>query len=386
MRILQISNYFYPNIGGIEQVARDIASVLSDREDTEHKIICFNETAQDGDYSCKREQTVHETVDGVEVIRCGCIMKKASQSISLTFGRELKSVMDSFQPEVVVFHYPNPFQAVFLMKYLKRDIHFVLYWHLDIVKQKILKHLFNGQNVKLLKRADRIIAASPLYIDGSPYLSRFREKCLVIPYCVSTGRLKVTEEIRIRAEQIRAENGDKILCFGVGRHIPYKGFEYLIEASRHLDDRFRIVIAGRGELTEKLKVQSAGDSKIVFPGRISDKELVAYYTAMDIFCFPSVTKNEAFGLALAEAMYFGKPVVTFTIPGSGVNYVSLDGVTGIEVPNRDAVAYAQALLKLAENPDLRQNLGSDARKRVDENFSEECFRENILRLIGGICS
>ena len=45
-----------------------------------------------------------------------------------------------------------------------------------------------------------------------------------------------------------------------------------------------------------------------------------------IFCFPSITRNEAFGIALAEAMYCGKPAVTFTIEGSGVNFVSLDGV------------------------------------------------------------
>ena len=62
--------------------------------------------------------------------------------------------------------------------------------------------------------------------------------------------------------------------------------------------------------------------------------------ACDVFCFPSVTKNEAFGIALAEGMYFGKPAVTFTIPGSGVNYVNLDGVTGIECKNADCKDYA----------------------------------------------
>ena len=113
-KLLQISNYLYPNIGGIEQVARDIANAVKELPDYAQKILCFNETAKDGDYACKREETVHDTVDGVEVIRCGCITKKASQSISLTFGTELKKVMDSFHPDIVIFHYPNPFQAVFL--------------------------------------------------------------------------------------------------------------------------------------------------------------------------------------------------------------------------------------------------------------------------------
>lgn len=48
MKILQIPNYFYPNIGGIEQVTKDIVSSLHTQEDIEQKVICFNENATDG--------------------------------------------------------------------------------------------------------------------------------------------------------------------------------------------------------------------------------------------------------------------------------------------------------------------------------------------------
>ena len=103
--------------------------------------------------------------------------------------------------------------------------------------------------------------------------------------------------------------------------------------------------------------------------------------AADIFCFPSVSKNEAFGVALAEGMYFEKPAVTFTIPGSGVNYVSIGGETGIEVPNRDAAGYASAMVKLADNPSLRLKYGRNARQRVMENFLDTQFKNNIRRAI-----
>lgn len=83
---------------------------------------------------------------------------------------------------------------------------------------------------------------------------------------------------------------------------------------------FRIYITGTGELTEKLHEEARGDNKITFTGRIDDTELKALILASDMFCFPSISKNEAFGLALAEGMYYEKPAVTFTIPGSGVNY------------------------------------------------------------------
>ncbi|MBQ6505590.1 MAG: glycosyltransferase [Flexilinea sp.] len=184
-----------------------------------------------------------------------------------------------------------------------------------------------------------------------------------------------------KAEEIRQENAGKIICFAVGRHVPYKGYEYLIKASKYLDDRFRIFIGGTGPLTDDLKAQAAGDEKISFLGRVSDEDLIAYYQAMDIFCFPSITKNEAFGIALAEAMYFGKPAVTFTIPGSGVNYVCLNGEDGIEVPNRDVKAYADAMKQLASDESLRRRMGKAGKKRVKENFLDGQFRENIQHLV-----
>lgn len=382
-KILQISNYFYPNIGGIEQTARDIANSLK-KAGFEQKIICFNENSGRDNYVCHRNETVHDTVDDIEVIRCGCAAKIASQSVSFTFGRELKNVMENFKPDIVIFHYPNPFEASYLLKYLNSRIKFILYWHLDIMKQKLLGKFFHFQTVKLLKRADRIIATSPLYIDGSPYLRKYKEKCNVIPSCINENRIMLTEEIRELAQKIRAANKDRIICFEIGRHVAYKGFRYLIEASKFLDQRFKIFIAGKGDLTEKLQRQARNDEKIIFLGRISDKDLAAYYLAMDIFCFPSITKNEAFGLALAEAMYYAKPSVTFNIPGSGVNYVCLNGENCIEVENRNVYEYAKAMITLADNPDLRVKMGLAARKRAEENFLTPRFSKNILRVIEGL--
>ena len=380
-KILQISNYIYPNIGGIEQVARDIAHVLSADGNYAQKIICFNETARDGDYVCHRNETIHDSVDGIEVIRCGCITKQFSQSISLTFPGELKRLMEEFDPDVVIFHYPNPFQAQFLQKYFKKKFKFVLYWHLDIVKQKRLGRLFYGQSIRLLERADIVLAASPLYIEGSPFLRRYKNKCRVLSYCISGSRMAVTGEMERKAGQIRSDNKNKIICFGIGRHVSYKGFNYLVDASKYLDERFVIFIGGKGELTEELQAQAAGDKKIVFLGRVSDADLISFYLAMDIFCFPSIAKNEGFGIALAEGMFFGKPAVTFHIPGSGVNYVNLKNVTGLEVPNGDCKAYADAIKRLADHADLRNKMGLAAKRRVEKLFLMKSFKENILAMI-----
>ena len=381
-KVLQVVCAMYPRIGGIEQVARDVANALKSSPDIEQKIICFNENAEGGGIVCHRKETVADKVDGVDITRCGCIAKVASQLISLTYPRVLKKLVKDFDPDVVIFHYPNPYLAAFLLPNLKKSTKLIVYWHLDITKQKILGKIFHGQNLKLLKRADKIVATSAPYIDGSKYLSLFKDKCIVVNNCISLERLKADENIEKTAIEIRKKNVGKTVCFGIGRHVPYKGYTYLIEAAKYLDESFKIYIGGSGPLTDELKEQAKGLTNVEFLGRISDSELAAYLTACDIFCFPSVTKNEAFGIALAEGMYFGKPAVTFTIPGSGVNYVNLNGVTGIECPNGDSKAYAAELKKLAVDPELREKYGRAARQRVLENFTEEIFEKNLMSLIG----
>lgn len=382
-KILQISNYLYPNIGGIELVAKTISLALKEY-DIEQKIICFNENAEDKDYICKRKETIHDYVEGIEVIRCGCFAKIFSQSLSLSYSNELKNVMEKFKPDIIIFHYPNPFVAHFLLKYKKKNFKLVLFWHLDITKQKILEKLFYFQSISLLQRADAIISTSPNYIQGSYYLQKYKDKCTIIPVCIAEDKLKITKQIMEKANNLRNCYKNKVLCFALGRHVPYKGFKYLIDASKYLDDRFLIFIGGQGPLTKKLMRQAKGNNKIKFLGRLDDVDKLAYYLTCDIFTFSSITKNEAFGLALAEAMYFEKPAVTFNIPGSGVNYVSLNGVTGIECKNKDAKAYADAIKKIANDKKLANEYGVNAKKRVIDNFMFDTFKKAIIDFVNNL--
>ena len=383
MRLLQIPNYYYPHTGGIEQVARDIVHSLKDL-DIDQKIICFNENAKRGDLLNNRKDTVVDIVDDIEIHRCGCFAKIASQSLSLTYPKELKKLIKEFDPETIIFHYPNPFVASFLLPLIKKDIRFILYWHLDITKQKNLGKLFDGQTIRLLERADVIVATSPNYIEGSKFLSKYKEKCIVIPNCVSIDFENVSSSTVEKAQQIRDRYKNKCICFTVGRHIPYKGLEYLVDASKYLSDDYAVLIGGKGPLTDSLKERAKGDDKIEFLGFISDEDLIVYYIACDIITFSSITKNEAFGISLAEGMSFEKPAVTFTIPGSGVNYVNLNGVTGIEVPNRDCKAYAEAIMLLNADKNLYQKYGKAAKERVIKNFTFEIFKENIQKLMDGL--
>lgn len=369
-KVLHISKYYYPFSGGTEQIARDC--VLALKESYEQKVIAFNDS---------KEDTV-DIVDGVEVTKCGCFIKVSAQSLSASYKKHLHELMSDFKPDIVIFHYPNPFVAGLLLNELKNnDCKLIIYWHLDIIRQKFLRIFFGPQNRQLLKRANKVIATSPNYIEGSPWLQSVKEKCVVVPNCINMERMEITPEIEKRAAELRKENEGRTVCVAVGRHTEYKGFTYLIQASKLLDDKFRFYITGTGELTEKLHAEADGDNRVIFTGRVEDAELKALILASDIFCFPSITKNEAFGLALAEAMYYEKPAVTFNIPGSGVNYVCLNGKDGIEVENRNVEKYAKALEILAGNSNLRKQYGKAGKKRVCDNFLNSDFKININRVL-----
>ena len=372
MRILHIGKYYFPFNGGTEQVERDC--VLALKEGNEQEVLCFNHEKGNSE----------GFVDDVKIVRAGCFLKISSQSLSFSYKKLLKKAFREFRPEIVIFHYPNPFAAHYLLKQLKRhpECKLIVYWHLDITKQKILGKFFRGQTMRLLKRAEKVVSTSPNYIDGSKFLTAFREKCVVIPNCVSG--ISPSERAQTLAGEIKEQNAGKTILFALGRHVPYKGMEYLIKASKKLSDRYVVFIGGEGPLTPSLKELAKGDEKVRFLGKIDDDTKNAYLTVCDIFCFPSITRNEAFGIALAEALAFGKPAVTFTIPGSGVNYVSLNGVTGLEVENGNAEEYALAIEKLASDHALSQKYGEAGQKRVRELFTFEKFRENILALTRSI--
>jgi glycosyltransferase involved in cell wall biosynthesis len=169
-------------------------------------------------------------------------------------------------------------------------------------------------------------------------------------------------------KQIREKYGNKKIIFFVGRHIEYKGLPYLIEAEKHVKSDCVFLIAGSGPLTESIKTSCKSD-RVFFVGRLNDEELRCHHYAADVFAFPSITKNEAFGVALAEAMYCYTPAVTFTIEGSGVNWVNLDCTTGIECPNRDAKAFAAAIDKLLSDEQLANKYAQAAHDRVVNNFT-----------------
>ena len=117
----------------------------------------------------------------------------------------------------------------------------------------------------------------------------------------------------------------------------------------------------RAEL-ERLTHDLGLSDRVVFAGFQPD--VYPYLAALDLFVLPSVM--EGFGIALLEAMAMKRPVVATKV--GGVPEVVEDGVTGVLVPAADPARLAQAIVSLAEAPDLRRVLGEAGARRVRERF------------------
>lgn len=368
-KILHISTYYYPQYGGIEQVAYDIVDILKNNKNIENRVICFSETGK----------TKEEMIENIKVYKIGYIKKIFSQAISIEYFFKLKKIINDYKPNYIHLHLPNPLVAFYVNKILNnnKSIKLIVHWHSDIIKQKYLKKLYSSSQEKTLKNCYKILTTSYEYGKKSKDLEKYSKKIEVIQNIVNEKKLIIDSNIEKKIQEFKEKNKNNKVLFFIGVHREYKGLKYLIEASKYLDEDYKIYIGGIGPLTEELKNIAKKDSKIIFLGKVSDEEKIVYLNVANLFAFPSITKNEAFGIALAEALYFGIPAITFKIEGSGVNWVNKDGETGIEVKEIDSKKYALGIQEAFYN---RKKFSLNAKKWIKENFVKESIEKKLLKI------
>ena len=93
-------------------------------------------------------------------------------------------------------------------------------------------------------------------------------------------------------------------------------------------------------------------------------------------------EREGFGLAAAEAMAFGRPVVAAA--GGALLELVTDEETGLLVPPRDVTALREAVERLLRDPELRERLGRAARARARERFGWDAVIDHTLELYGSV--
>lgn len=366
MNVLHLSKFSAPSyLGGMELFIHDLVEQSSKHCGCD--ILCSNTT----------NETEMEDRGRYKVIKAACMGTLASTPVSPALVYWLRRLSPNY--DIIHLHLPNPTAnlAFFLVKPRAK---LVLHWHSDIIKQKTLLKLYLPLQRWLMERADKIIATTPNYITGSPFLSRFSAKCAAIPLGLDPSRLVSTDGA---VEALRKRYGGRPIVFTLGRLIYYKGFEHLIESMKHVDAS--LIIGGEGPLRENLLrlISARGlQDRVFLAGKISNEDLGDYYRACDVFCLPSTHKSEAFGLVQVEAMFFGKPVVSTDIPGSGVSWVNLHEKTGLVVPPGDSLALAEALRTLLANPALRVEFGGNGKNRFESQFQIEAVNKRILNLYG----
>ncbi|MDR1582475.1 MAG: glycosyltransferase [Prevotellaceae bacterium] len=370
-KILHIPKYYLPHTGGIEYVCYQIVTNL---KDFAHAVVCFND----------EKNTVIEEYEGIHIVRCGFWKKIKGFAISFCYYKHLKRAIKQFKPDIIHFHAPNPVAMLYLLWLIPKPTKLIVHYHAKIAIFEILYPFYKLFESMLFRRANTICVTSPLLLNNIRELAPYRGKSITIENIISTTDLDVsTEEDKARIEVLKEKYGNKKIVFTFGRHVYYKGFNYLIEADQYIDKNCEIIIGGTGPIAEKLK-QMTSSKRIHFVGRISDNDLKYYLHAADVFAFPSINKAEAFGLALAQAMYCYTPAVTFTIIKSGVNYVNLDKITGLEVENQNVHKLAEAINQLLIDEKLRRELSSNAHQRVVENFTMECIKSKLISVYNSL--
>lgn len=364
IKVLQVNKLYYPHTGGIEKVVQQLAEGLKDRTDME-VLVCQ-----------ERGRSRTEIVNGVTVRRAGSLGVLFSLPISLPFLWKLRKLSRS--KDILHFHMPFPLGDLgCLLSGYKGKV--VVWWHSDVVRQKTLMKFYRPIMDKFLKRADVIVVATKGHIDGSDYLPKYRDKCVIIPFGVDQAIEKKADEYIKKQPVLRHK--DKINMLFVGRLVYYKGCDILLKAFRTVTGA-ELTLIGSGELEATLKEQAKVDGtleNVHFLGSVDEEQLSQAFADCDVFVLPSVLKSEAFGLVQIEAMAYGKPVINTKLP-SGVPYVSPDGVTGLTVPPSDPEALAKAMQWMVDHEEERLQMGRKARERVKEYYRTEQMLDLVYQV------
>jgi glycosyltransferase involved in cell wall biosynthesis len=181
-------------------------------------------------------------------------------------------------------------------------------------------------------------------------------------------RLGVDTERFIPAVKSQPNETCQLLC--VGRLTPAKGQAILLASVAQLKQQgitVHLTLVGMGPDEQSLKNYAESldiASQVTFTGAIDQDHILAYYHLADMFVLPSFA--EGLPVVLMEAMAMEIPCITTTI--TGIPELIQQGQNGILVPASDSEGLTQAIKQLAENPALRQQLGTAGRLKVLSDY------------------
>lgn len=173
----------------------------------------------------------------------------------------------------------------------------------------------------------------------------------------------------IDSKKFQISKETKGYYLAVGRLIPYKKFDLIIETFNQIGLPLKIV----GEGISGRELKSKAHSNIEFLGNIDDKNLQKIYSECEALIFPQV---EDFGITPLEAMASGRPVIAFN--EGGATDTIIEGETGIFFKKQTA-AHLKAAIEIYQKN--RHKFNSKTIRKHAEKFDEDEFKKNITNFI-----
>lgn len=284
----------------------------------------------------------------------------ASMPVHLGFPRALAQL--ARHCDLLHFHLPFPLAEAAALALPKRAP-WVATVHAAVVGHtRALRWAQSAVTRRFLERVDAILVSSAAS-SQAPHLEAYRERVRVMPFGFDLSLFAQARR--------RRRSGPPVAAF-LGRLVPYKGVDVLLQAAARVADlELHCDIIGDGrerKSLERLAADLGLGERVRFWGHLPDTALPQRLAAADVFVLPSRTQAETFGVAQVEAMAAGLPVVN-TALATGTDWVSAHGVTGLTVPPENPEALAQALRHLLENHQFRLACGQRARARAQQLFS-----------------
>jgi glycosyltransferase involved in cell wall biosynthesis len=369
VRIVQVTPFFYPHPGGVESHVRGIVRELAR---TGHEV-----TVVTSRYD--RSLPAEEETDGYRILRTRT--RGVLLDTPLDFGT--RKTVRSLQPDVFHLHYPPPLTSYFATRSMAhRKVPVCLTYHCDLYLPGITGRLLAGiyQTVFLpstLDRTDGIIVHTKSYGSTSAML---RGRVLnVIPSAVDLERFRPGIDANGPRADLRLE-GKRVAVF-TGRLVSHKGVDVLLQALARLPKDVVLVVIGAGPRLSSLvglaRRLGVGD-RVRFCPAVSDEDLPRYLALGDVFVFPSQNRLEGFGLAVAEAMAVGLPVVIADMPG--VREVIEPGREGLLTEPLLAGDLAEKIRTLLDDPALAKQMGRAGRERAEARYALPIVARSLLSL------
>jgi glycosyltransferase involved in cell wall biosynthesis len=299
---------------------------------------------------------------------------------SLSAVGEARKAAEDFDPDVVNLHYvmPTGLAGVYVEK--KLGIPTVVTYNGRDVPGPGIPHFWGGWHRWVGRSCTDMTFVSGYCRDvifGSD-----SEEGHVIPNGVDKPAKVTQEDVAELRRKLGIKDEERVL-FALQRLDSLKRVDVIIRSlpgvlSEH--PKTRLLIGGKGSDLARLKdcVHELGlGEKVVFAGFLPKEELPTYFELADLFVFHST--YETFGMVLAEAMSYGKPVVS--VSSTAIPSVVDHGQTGWLVPPMNSSAMAEAVNRLLNDPDLRRDIGQQGRKQAKSTFDWDHIAESYEKVL-----